>query len=452
MRILSPSLCLILVATATHGAEPEALPAAPPASAVARAETMLGRLQAGAFAEVVADFDATMAAAMPADELASTWSRLLEQTGKLARVDERRTLDKDGATIVDLLCTFESGPLVVRIVYGKEGKVSGFWLVPRDKAIGTVEAPREDPDYVDGATFDEREVTIGEDPWAVPGTMAMPRAAKGRVAAVLLLAGSGPNDRDETLGPNKPLRDIARGLASRGIATLRYDKRTLVHGARMVGGDGRVTVREEVIDDALAALAMLRATDGIDPARLFVAGHSLGGMLVPTVTAEDGHVAGMILLSAAARGLVRTMKEQLDYLAKLPAKPAAEIAEIRRIIGEIDRLVAGELPADARVLGMDRAYLDDLTARDVVGAAGRTKAPALIVQGGRDYQVTMEDFAVWKKAFGARATCVALPDLNHLYQPGEGRSRPEEYQQARAVDARVIDAAADFVRAASSRR
>jgi len=85
---------------------------------------------------------------------------------------------------------------------------------------------------------------------------------KGPFPAVVLVHGSGPQDRDETIGPNKPFRDLAWGLASQGIAVLRYDKRTKVHGAMMAGAVEQFTVKEETIDDALAAVALLRGTDG----------------------------------------------------------------------------------------------------------------------------------------------------------------------------------------------
>src|SRR5213596_1729423 len=104
----------------------------------------------------------------------------------------------------------------------------------------------------------------------------------GPFAAVLLVHGTGPNDRDETIGPNKPFRDLAGGLASRGIAVLRYDKRTKAYSAEYAK-KGSISIREEVIDDALAAIAFLRSQPRIDKERIFVIGHSLGAILVPEI-------------------------------------------------------------------------------------------------------------------------------------------------------------------------
>ena len=133
------------------------------------------------------------------------------------------------------------------------------------------------PDYVARASFSEQQVTVGADSeWALPATLTLP-AGKGPFPAVVLVHGSGPNDRDETQGPNKPFQDLAWGLGSQGIAVLRYDKRTLVYRGKL-GALPNITVKEETVDDALAAVALLRQTPGIDPKRIFVLGHSLGGI------------------------------------------------------------------------------------------------------------------------------------------------------------------------------
>jgi len=127
------------------------------------------------------------------------------------------------------------------------------------------------PPYANAASFTEQDVRFGADPWILPGTLTIPRAA-GPHPAVVLVHGSGPADRDETVGVLKPFRDLAWGLASMGTAVLRYEKRTRVHGARMLQDIPRLTVKEEVIDDAIAAVAFLRGVQGLDPERLFVIG------------------------------------------------------------------------------------------------------------------------------------------------------------------------------------
>src|SRR5690606_19348563 len=128
---------------------------------------------------------------------------------------------------------------------------------------------------------------------ALPGTLALPKgkAPGAGFPAVVLVHGSGPQDRDETVGANRPFLDIARGLAAQGIAVLRYDKRTQARPQDFAAGD--YTVDDETTNDAITAVAALGAAEGIDPDRIHVLGHSQGAMLAPRIAAHSGHVAGL---------------------------------------------------------------------------------------------------------------------------------------------------------------
>lgn len=179
--------------------------------------------------------------------------------------------------------------------------------------------------------FTEESVTVGAEKWALQGTLPIPVGPVA--AAVVLVHGSGPNDRDETLGPNKPFRDLAWGLADRGIAVLRYEKRTRQYAGKMAGNPN-LTVREETTDDAILAAALLRAHDRIDPKRVFVLGHSLGGTLAPRIAAEDRSLAGLIILAGATRPLMegKSTPSEYDRAGHIPDLVLDDIADwIRKI-------------------------------------------------------------------------------------------------------------------------
>src|SRR5215471_14652653 len=152
--------------------------------------------------------------------------------------------------------------------------------------------------------------------WILPGTLSVPKG-EGPFAAVVLVHGSGPNDRDETIGPNKPFRDLAWGLASQGIVVLRYDKRTKVYPEKMRELVSTLTVKEEVIDDALNAVSLLRGIPGVNPQRIVVLGHSLGGYLLPRIGAADRGIAGLIMLAGMCRPFEDAILDQFSYIYSL---------------------------------------------------------------------------------------------------------------------------------------
>jgi uncharacterized protein len=297
------------------------------------------------------------------------------------------------------------------------------------------------------ARFDDRAVVVGADPWRLPGTLSLPRSPVP-VPGVVIVHGSGPVDRDGTVGAVKPYRDLAVGLASAGVAVLRYDKRTFVHGAR-VASIPNPTVKEETIDDAVAAAALLRSTNGVDGKRVFVLGHSMGAMLIPRIAKAYLPAAGFVMMAAPARPLEDLVLEQVRYLASLHGVMSdaekAQVDAIRRAVDKIkDPSLAPTTPAD-ELLGVPASYWLDLRGYDPVAAAQQLHTRMLILHGGRDYQVTRTDFERWRAAFSTTTgvTLKLYPDLNHLFVAGTGTSSPAEYTKpGRVADYVIHDIAA----------
>ena len=298
------------------------------------------------------------------------------------------------------------------------------------------------PPYVTASAFRDEAFTVDAGGWPLPGTLTLP-VGDGPFPAVVLVHGSGPNDRDESFGPNKPFRDLAEGLASRGIAVLRYDKRTRAHASR-VGGLRDFTVKEEVVDDAVAAVKKMRETAGIRADRVFVLGHSLGGMLAPRIAAADPSIAGLILMAAAVKPLEQAIVDQTRYLAMLDGKISAEeqaaLDAVTKLAADVRALKPSDPPIVSPPFSAPASYWLDLRGYDPPAAASLLKQPMLVLQGERDYQVTMDDFAAWQRALGSRANVQlkSYPALNHLFIAGSGPSAPAEYQRPGHVDEAVV--------------
>ena len=383
--------------------------------AVGHATRVLDLLEAGKFEEVATDFNTKMAAAMPVSRLRDVWTTVSRQAGvRTSIISQRVVTQATGNVTVVTACQFEKAALNVMLSFDAANKIAGMNITPRAAPAVTSAAPAS-------TRFTEESVTVGAREWALPGTLSMPVGPVA--AAIVLVHGSGPNDRDETLGPNKPFRDLASGLADRGIAVLRYEKRTRQYAGKMAGNPN-LTVREETTEDAILAAALLRAHDRIDPKRVFVLGHSLGGTLAPRIAADDRSLAGLIILAGATRPLMEAAREQLAYLASLTpgtVDPAEGLARLRRSAPE--------------------AYWKDLDAYSPAQTAAKLAIPMLILQGERDYQVTLDDLKGWRDALESHhgVTIKSYPTLNHLFLPGEGKSTPSEYERAGQIPDFVLD-------------
>ncbi len=408
------------------------------------ARALVKALDSGDSSGIVATFDAAMRAALPPEKALALWKSVEERSGVFESIDGVTSRREHGHVMQYVQCRMAQSIVTLRVVFDADGAIGGLWLVPNDAA-----AEWTPPPYADMTAFAEAPVSVGSSP-TLPGVLAMPRRAAdaATLPAVVLVHGSGPNDRDETLGGSKVFRDLAFGLASRGIAVLRYDKRTLVSPR------GVVTQKEEVIDGALAALETLRATPGIDASRLVVLGHSQGGGLAPRIAHLDGRLAGIVVLAGPTRPLEESIVAQFAYLrslhptddavAALAARASAFRAAVQAPDLRPDAVV--DLPTGGTVSG---AYFLDMRGYRPEQVATSLPCSLLVMQGERDYQVTMrDDFEPWRSALAhhGRATLKVYPTLDHRFVAGTGPSTPEQYVAPAHVDPQVIEDIASWVR------
>jgi hypothetical protein len=446
MKHLLGSLLLLLPLAVLAQALPAPVPMAKNPADVATA--LVDRLAKGDFQAAASNFADVMKAAAPPEKLAEIWTSIQSQMGAFKRRTAVR-IERQGPYEVAFVTTeFERSTVDFKVVVDDAGRVAGFFIVPPQQPGSQGAGPESTPPaYVNKDSFREREVMVGTGEWALPGTLAMP-VGQGPFPALVLVHGSGPNDRDETVEGNKPFRDLAWGLASRGVAVLRYEKRTRQHGDKLATVKD-LTVRQETVDDALAAAGLLRHTEGIDPRRVFVLGHSLGGMLIPRIGQRDPQLAGLIVLAGAAKPLEDIILEQVAYLdaadGVVTDQEKGRFESLRAEVARIKALKPGET---GTALGAPDSYWLDLRGYNPPEAAKALKQPLLILQGERDYQVPMDNFAAWKKALAGRpnATFKTYPKLNHLFIEGEGKSTPEEYQKPGHVSEAVIADIAGWIK------
>lgn len=270
-----------------------------------------------------------------------------------------------------------------------------------------------------GDVFNEIADTVVTGDIHLPATIMMPADARD-VPIVVMVHGSGALDRDETIYTNKPFRDIASGLARKGIATLRYDKRTYVYRQPVASMD------DETILDALSAIRLARRHS----TRVYLLGHSLGAMLAPVIAERlEEPLAGIIMMAAPARDMDIVVRQQFDYLLPSGASPDFKEQQIENLRQRSPH------------------YLQP---QGQTAAARHLTLPMLILQGERDYQVTMEDYTLWQQVLKGKANVVyhSYPRLNHPFMEGDGKSTPMEYQMEGHVATYVIDDISSFIRQA----
>jgi dienelactone hydrolase len=412
-----------------------------------RARQIVEWLLAGEYEQIHAALAGEAKIRLTLDTLRNQVGAAVKQLGKPESIGQPELRKSGNFDVAVVPIKFASMGINVVVTMDAQGKVRGLFLRPQDAA-----AAWQRPSYSNPESFVEREVTVGSDEWKLPGTLTLPKGA-GPWPGVVLVHGSGPLDRDETVGAHKPFRDLAEGLASRGIAVLRYEKRTRQYAPRIAAMQD-FTVQQETVEDAVRAAELLRSLPEIDSKRIFILGHSLGGYLMPRILARAPWVAGVIVMAGNTRPLATLIVEQAEYLASLdPSNEAArrQAEKLKEAAQQIRAVEEGK--SDARsVMGMPASYIRDLKGYDPAAEMRKLKVPALFLQGERDYQVRMADFERWKQALEGRTdvSFKSYPKLNHLFTAGEGKSTPAEYQKPGHVDQQVIEDIAAWIRSRSA--
>lgn len=340
---------------------------------------------------------------------------------------------------------FEQMNMKLTLTINRTGLLTGILIQP---APLDGEAP---------AGVTEETIIIGETSrFPLEGTLTLPKNAAGPVPAVVLVHGSGPSDRNETAGAYTPFRDLAWGLAEQGIAVLRYDKRTYTHGSSLTAEEvAGITVKEETVDDAIAAAGLLKRDARIDETQVFVIGHSLGGMLAPRIDAEGGDFAGLVLLAGSPRSLWEIVYDQnASFIAAMKdgeAKAANEVwleTEYKR--AQMIANLSAEEAKSSTVFGIPATYFKEMDAHSTRDYAVKLTKPLLVLQGDNDFQVYSDkDFLEWKKLFQGKenVSFKLYPDLNHFFvkYDGVGKGTLDEYNYPGHVAQEVINDVASWI-------
>jgi uncharacterized protein len=401
---------------------------------------MMERVAAGDFPGASVFFNAAMKAALPPETFSAVWQSTLAANGTFAGLGQSSLQSETGSAIVVLIpIRFSLNTIDAAIACDESGAVGGLHFVPHEIS------PKISS--VDDSGFSEKRVRIRNDDIELGASYFKPKLNLKTFPAVLMLGGSGPTDRDGTIGPNRPLRDLAIGLAAKGVVVLAFDKRTFAYPGRPVS-----TIQEEVIDDAVSALRFLESRKDVDPDRIYLLGHSFGGTLAPLV-AKMGHgVSGLVLLAPSLESLDVAYLRQIRYLAKLDGhideSEEARLEDTAKQLESLQRIKAGRELDGPLPMGVPLSYWKSLWEYDPVSVARETGLPILALFAGRDYQV-LADSSLAELKFG-------LPEgqefeahiyrkLGHTFMPMDDPPNPATLMTPGHVSAEVVDEIARWI-------
>jgi len=420
--------------------------AQPTAACRTRGQAALEAWTQGRYDQMGKDFAPVMAAKLTPGALRQVWTQLQVRAGAFRKLGELESRTVAGHDVLLAPMDFADASLAAVIACDAQDRIDGFRVVPSGAPPPQATSPEP---AVPGTV--SRDLPVPSPLGSLPGTLTLP-VGKGPFPAVLLLAGSGAHDRDETIGSNKPLRDIAIGLAKAGIASLRYDKRTYAYAPQMVGKS--ITIDDEVTDDALSAAHLLGTQPQIDPHRLFVLGHSLGAMMAPRIGKRDPQLAGLILMAAPARRIMDVIEQQVRQQLEKRGLSAAVVARAVRHVEAERRFLAQATPGQpapkGKYGGMPQAYWLSWYRVDPAATAAALPVPMLILQGGSDFQVSpVDDFGRWKQVLAGKSGVAfhLYPGLSHLFMPAGKTGTIKDYQVPAHVAPQVIHDVAAWIEA-----
>ncbi|WP_142316978.1 alpha/beta hydrolase, partial [Bacillus toyonensis] len=350
--------------------------------------------------------------------LKSYWKELPAQlqAGSFMEIGEVTQKETNSVhTNVEIKLVFEQFTVPLLIKLDPSGKIDDFQLSMSFSPVA------ERPSYSKPESFVDKEVVVGSGAFPLPGTLSVPKG-KGPFPVVILVQGSGATDQDETAFALKPFRDLAEGLASKGIAVLRYNKRTYEHGLKTQSSPF-YTVDKETTDDALLVTHFLKNEPLIDKNQIYILGHSQGGMMLPKMIEKDQNqnIAGAIVMGGPARTIQDVVLDQFEYLFSIGAMKPDEYKFYKSQFELLnDPNFSSQNPPKGFYLG-SAVFWDSIRKVKAAEMSKEQKTPLLIIQGERDYQVQSKiEIPLWKEQLKERDNVDyrLYPKLNHFFTEG----------------------------------
>ena len=386
-------------------------------------------------------FNSDLKTKLDANRLEQTWKSIESNYGLFLSIKSSEVKVTAEAIFLLTEIEFKNQNLDLEISLDENNEVRSFMLLPaKDKRIWLA------PSYGNWDELVEIDTVVGDKnallaKWTQPLT-------NNKEFIVVFVHGSGPNDMDGSLGPNKIFKDLAYGLANNGISSLRYNKRTYDYRSDLATKQNELTIDMEVVDDAKDALHLAK---GLGYTKVILIGHSLGGHMAPKI-AKDETINGVITLAGNSSPLVNLIVPQFEYL--LANDPSSQItsfmvdamkSQVKKVNDKNydENTNAYQLP-----LNLSGVYWKSLEGYYPAKVSKKQKVPYLILNGSRDYQVTIQEANNWKNGNKHKLSkTIIYKDLNHMFFEGKGVLLPKEYDTINHVEPQVLIDISNWIKA-----
>lgn len=382
------------------------------------------------------------------DRLLGIWESLATINGELKEVGTTKYIFADTLHITTTKLKYKNGAVGLRLVFNLSWEIAGLFIVDAEPMYSI-------PAYANTFGFYEIKIPFGGEKYKGEAILTVPITEK-KYPCVIIVGGSGPVDKDLTFGPNRIYKDFAWGLANKGVASLRFDKRTKAYFGKLMEehkAGHYYTIEQEYLEDIKTLVGRVSKKTQINSNMIYLMGHSQGAGLMPLLLKQNKKVAGGIMLAGNYSSLTDLMLYQFDYLLPIQAKTAADSAIFENL--KRKTLLAQQpnlpktTPDDSLPASYPFSYWNYLSKIDLHKLAVKNNKPVLILQGQRDYQVPFSEYKNWETLLNGKTNYMfaSFEKLNHLFLEGTGKSTPAEYFNRSNVPEYVIDEVVKWINA-----
>ncbi|KWU53199.1 permease [Bacillus mycoides] len=376
---------------------------------------------------------------LPKDEFASKWNALISQLGPALDTESEVFSSKDKHGKVSITTVHRKNNLQTTFVYTKDGKVTDV----QTQLQPLIVKPEK------GEKWEEFSIKVGYNEKKLNGLLTLPKGVEKPPVAILL-QGSGPNNMDSIIGTglNRPFADIAHGLAENGIASIRYDKRSYAYPNDVSD------VETEYLYDAKEAVRLAKEDNRVDSNRIYLIGHSQGGLLGPKIAQDNPEIKGFVSMAGTLRRLEdivltqTTLRLEQENLSNERKKE--ELDNTKAGVDKIKKLNSSD--KTEVILGYPASYWNSLNKIDGASIVKNLSIPMFIIQGTTDFHVLEKvDYKLWQETLEDKdnVSFKVYPGLSHLFMPGGSADKFDGsiYNKPAHVDSQVIKDVSGWINA-----